>query len=167
MIRSIADFEYQWSHEIEATQKIFKHLTDKSMVHEFSPDVRTLGRLAWHITTTIPEMMGKTGLKLTGPGVDDPIPSSAKSIFNAYNGVAISLLDEMKAQWTDASLDIVDEMYGQRWKRGQTLTALINHQIHHRGGMVVLMRLAGLGVPGIYGPTRDEWSQWGMQPPKV
>ena len=167
MIHSIKDFEFSWGPEIEATQKVFKHLTDKSLSLEFSPNVRSPGRLAWHITQTIPEMMERTGLTLAGPKPDDPIPSSAKAIFTAYNDAAISLLDQIKAQWTDATLEVEDEMYGERWKRGNTLTALINHQIHHRGELIVVMRLAGLAVPGIYGPTREEWAQFGMEPPKV
>jgi len=167
MIHTVKDFEYQWTQEIENTQKTFKHLTDKSLTHEFSPNVRNLGRLAWHITQTIPEMIERTGLHVAGPKLDDPIPSSAKAIFKSYNDAAISLIDQIKSNWTDATLEVQDEMYGQKWKRGSTLTALINHQIHHRGEMIVLMRLAGLAVPGLYGPTREEWAQWGMEPPKV
>jgi uncharacterized damage-inducible protein DinB len=53
-------------------------------------------------------------------------------------------------------------MYGDKWKRGQTLHALILHQAHHRGQMTVLMRQAGLPVPGIYGPSREEWEAFGM-----
>jgi uncharacterized damage-inducible protein DinB len=35
------------------------------------------------------------------------------------------------------------------------------HQAHHRGQMTVLMRQAGLTVPGVYGPAREERAQWG------
>ena len=167
MISGIDEFEYHWAQEVEATQKIFKHLTDKSLSQSVTPDGRNLGRLAWHITTTIPEMMSKTGLTLKGPGPEDPVPASAKAIFRAFNDVAISLLEQIKSSWTNATLQVEDDMYGQRWKRGYTLTALIFHQIHHRGQMTVLMRQAGLEVPGIYGPARQEWSAWGMQPPVV
>lgn len=58
-------------------------------------------------------------------------------------------------------------MYGETWAIGVTLSALIDHQIHHRGQMTVLMRQAGLKVPGIYGPSREDWSQIGMEPPLV
>jgi uncharacterized damage-inducible protein DinB len=47
-------------------------------------------------------------------------------------------------------------MYGEHWPRGLTLQALVFHEIHHRGAMTVLMRQAGLTVPGIYGPNREE-----------
>jgi uncharacterized damage-inducible protein DinB len=167
MFHSIRDFEFTWSAEIESTQKVLKHLTDKSLTLEFSPNIRTLGRLAWHITITIPEMTERTGLHIAGPRPDDPVPSSAKVIFTHYNTAAISLLENIKSSWTDPTLEIEDEMYGEKWKRGFTLTSLVHHQIHHRGEMFPLMRLAGLAVPGIYGPTKEEWAKFGMEPPKV
>lgn len=167
MIRSIADFDRTWQTELEATQKILKHLTTASLQESLHPDVRTLGRLAWHVVTSIPEMAGRTGLKLAGPGESDPIPATAKEIFNGYNTVAISLLEEVKRTWTDTSLATEDEMYGERWPRGLTLQILVHHQIHHRGQMTVLMRQLGLSIPGIYGPTKEEWASYGMQPPAV
>jgi uncharacterized damage-inducible protein DinB len=167
MFHTIRDFEYAWSGEIEHTQKVFKHLTDKSLTQEFAPGLRTLGRLAWHITQMIPEMMVRTGLRVAGPRPDDPVPSSAKVIFNSYNEAAVALLTQVASSWTDATLEVEDDVYGRKWKRGFTLTALINHQIHHRGEMIVLMRLAGLAVPGLYGPAREEWARWGKQPPTV
>lgn len=167
MITGIDEFVYHWSQEAEATQKVFKHLTDASLSQAATPEGRTLGRLAWHITLTIGEMMSRTGLRIAGPGLDDPVPVSAKEIFKAYNDAALSLLEQVKLTWTNATLQVEDDMYGEKWKRGATLTALIFHQIHHRGQMTVLMRQAGLSVPGIYGPSRDEWSAMGMASPVV
>ena len=53
-------------------------------------------------------------------------------------------------------------MYGMTWKRGTTLSLLINHQAHHRGQMTVLMRQAGVPVVGVYGPAKEEWKAAGM-----
>jgi uncharacterized damage-inducible protein DinB len=55
-------------------------------------------------------------------------------------------------------------MYGSTWRRGDILASLVHHQIHHRGQMTVLMRQAGLVVPGVYGPAREEWAAMGMPP---
>jgi uncharacterized damage-inducible protein DinB len=167
MIRTIADFDRTWQIELEATQKILKHVTTKSLQEILHPDVRTLGRLAWHIVLSIPEMAARTGLKLAGPSEGDPIPTVAREIFDGYNTVAISLLDQVKNNWTDESLLIEDDMYGEKWPRGLTLEILVHHQIHHRAQMTVLMRQLGLGLPGIYGPAREEWASYGMQPPTV
>jgi uncharacterized damage-inducible protein DinB len=167
MIRTIDDFVKTWSAELESTQKILKHLTDRSLAQSVGPEHRTLGRLAWHVVTTLPEMMGRTGLKLSGPDPESAVPSSAKAIAHAYNDAAISLLEQIRGGWTDATLEQKDDMYGQQWPRGETLTALILHQTHHRGQMTVLMRQAGLDVPGVYGPARHEWGAFGMKPPEV
>jgi uncharacterized damage-inducible protein DinB len=167
MFRRIADFERVWQTELEDTQKVLKHLTTKSLTEVVHPDVRTLGRLAWHVVTSLPEMAGRTGLRLAEPDEHAPIPATAREIFDVYNRVAISLMEMVKGSWTDADLLCEDEMYGTPWARGFTLQVLVHHQIHHRAQMTVLMRLLGLGVPGVYGPAKEEWASFGMKPPAV
>jgi len=167
MFRKIQDFESVWMQESDSTRKVFKHIPDRCLSQSVEPRGRTLGRLAWHIVLTIPEMMTKTGLSIKGPHENLPVPSSMKEIIRAYDEAGVSLMEEVKSKWTDANLEQTDEMYGQVWKRGITLNALVAHQTHHRGQMTVLMRQAGLKVPGIYGPAREEWSQWGMPEPEI
>ncbi len=167
MIRTIADFERVWQVEREATQKILKHVTTQSLGQSVHADIRTLGRMAWHIVTSIPEMGGRMGLTLAGPDDKAPIPVTAKEIFDAYNASAISVLEQVKKNWTDKDLLVEDDMYGEQWARGISLQVLVHHQIHHRAQMIVVMRLLGLSVPGVYGPTKEEWSSYGMQPPAV
>ncbi len=62
MFKTIEEFLINWGHESESTQKILDALTDKSLEQEVSPEDRTLGRIAWHIVTTLGEMMSRTGL---------------------------------------------------------------------------------------------------------
>jgi uncharacterized damage-inducible protein DinB len=59
-------------------------------------------------------------------------------------------------------LSEVIPIYGEKWPRGLTLSILIGHQTHHRGQMTVLMRQAGLPVPGVVGPSKEEWAAMGM-----
>lgn len=167
MIRSIADFEQLWINEAAATQKLLDELTDASLAQEDAPGFRTLGRLAWHIVTSVPEMLERTGLEVVGAATESTPPAHAGEIAGAWRAVQASALAEVRARWIDETLDEEDDMYGERWTRGATLTMLVLHQTHHRGQMTVLMRLAGLSVPGVYGPSRDEWAQWGLQPPVV
>lgn len=167
MIHTISEFAHIWEPELEATQKVFKHLTNASLGQAVNADGRTLGRLAWHMVTNITKMMSRTGLEVVGPDPNAPVPATAKEIFQAYNQTAISVLEQVKSKWTDETLQAVDEMFGEKWTRSKSLQALIFHQIHHRGQMTVLMRQAGLGVPGIFGPAREEWALWGKKPPVV
>jgi uncharacterized damage-inducible protein DinB len=162
MFRRVGDFLAVWDYETGATLKVLGALTDASLVQRFHPDVRTLGRLAWHITQSIPEMGTRTGLALAGPGEDEPIPTSAADIAERYREAADSLARQVKDGWDDAGLEVEDEMYGERWPRGRTLFVISGHQAHHRAQMMTLMRLAGLPVPGVYGPAKEEWGQFGM-----
>lgn len=167
MFSTLDAFFATWSHEAGATQSVLDVLTDASLATTAVPDGRTIGRLAWHIAQTIPEMMAKTGLHVTGLGEHEPVPASAAAIAAAYRTASASLVEEIRNKWTDASLQQKDVMYGEEWSRSMTLGALVLHQVHHRGQLTVLLRIAGLPVPGVYGPAREDWAKMGMEPPPV
>jgi uncharacterized damage-inducible protein DinB len=167
MFRRVADFQKAWEREREGTLKILKALTDASLQQAVTKDDRTLGRVAWHLAQTVSEMMPRTGLTVTEPAPDAPVPSSAAAIAEIYETGSKKVADEIAAKWTDETLEVEDDMYGMKWSRGQTLMALVVHQAHHRGQMTVLMRQAGLAVPGVYGPAREEWAAHGMKAPTV
>jgi uncharacterized damage-inducible protein DinB len=112
-------------------------------------------------------MMNRTGLAVKGPDEHEAPPSSSAELAAAYDAAASSVLEEVNSKWKDATLSEVDEMYGEKWKKGETLGVLVLHQTHHRGQMTVLMRQAGLRVPSFYGPTREDWAQWGMPVPAI
>ena len=40
--------------------------------------------------------------------------------------------------------------------RGEVVRMHLNHLIHHRGQLTVYLRLVGVPLPSIYGPTADE-----------
>ncbi|MFH2055378.1 MAG: DinB family protein, partial [bacterium] len=55
-VDKVDQFLTWWKGESASTQKIFDALTDESLKTEFADGHRTLGRVAWHIVTTYPEM---------------------------------------------------------------------------------------------------------------
>jgi uncharacterized damage-inducible protein DinB len=168
MYRKVEDFLKSWKVESEGTQKLLDTLTDASLAQAVADEHRTIGRLVWHIITSLPEMARRTGLKLDGaPEPDSKPPMTVAAMQKAYKTTAAALAERVKADWDDATLEIEDDMYGEQWKRGTTLMILQTHEVHHRGQLTVLMRQAGLTVPGIYGPAKEEWSQYNMPAPEV
>jgi uncharacterized damage-inducible protein DinB len=165
MYRKLSDFEQAFAGTTEATGKVFAALTDKSLGQAVGEGYRTLGQLAWHLVTSYAEVMPRTGL--TVKSVDDKSlpPASADAIRAGYAAVTKELGAAIKANWNDAALEVMDDMYGEQWPRGLTLSILLNHEIHHRGQMTVLMRQAGLKVPGVMGSSKEEWSAYGMEAP--
>jgi uncharacterized damage-inducible protein DinB len=161
MLRKVDDFLKDWEYEAESTGKVLTTLTDGSLSQQVNEGGRNLGFLAWHLTQTLGEMLERVGLKIDAPGFDMDCPTSATEIAAAYEKAAKSVTEEVRKNWTDETLLQTDDMYGETWARGLTLFYLIAHQAHHRGQMTVLMRQAGLPVPGVYGPAKEEWAAMG------
>ncbi len=166
MYHSVGAFLDDWNVERASTLKLMRTLTDPSLSQQVSTEGRCLGYLAWHLVLTLGEMCSKAGLAVDLPGEDAAEPQSAGEIASAYEAVSASVAEAVRRAWTDAMLGDELKLYGGTWTRGGVLASLVNHQIHHRGQMTVLMRQAGLVVPGIYGPAREEWAKMGLPPMK-
>ena len=162
MFRSLADFEQAWLFESESTLKLFRAVPDESRSQSVVTGGRSLAFLAWHITGTLGEMLRHAQIPNNLPDELTPLPATMAEIAESYRQAADALLPMVKAAWNDADLDTEIPMYGENWKKGFILTALISHQAHHRGQMTVLMRQAGLRVPGVAGPAKEEWAAYGM-----
>lgn len=166
MFKTIEHFVSEWKPETAMTEKLLAALTDASLGQEAAPGHRTLGRIAWHIVYTVHEMMAEAGLTSEAPE-ESPPPARAADILAAYRAAVAKFEEALRAQWTDAALAEKRPMYGGQWTGAEVLASLLKHEIHHRGQMTVLMRMAGLRVPGLYGPAMEEWAQFGAEPPAV
>jgi len=163
MFHTISDFLSAWKMESEATLKVFRALTDESLAQRVTPDGRSLGFIAWHIIGSITYTMGEVGMAIAAASEKDPLPTSAAAIADAFETCTRLVAEAVPANWTDAQLGDHISIYGQSsWTKGMVLASLIEHSCHHRGQMTVLMRQAGLKVPGVYGPSREEWVNYGM-----
>jgi uncharacterized damage-inducible protein DinB len=167
MFRTIEDFVQDWTFESQCTQRQMDQLTDQALGQAVSDGHRTLGRLAWHITTAMPWMMQRTGLSVDAVSPSAPVPKTAAEIGKAYAAVSKQVLDQLTANWNDGALQVEDQFPGMTWKRGVTLFFMVKHEVHHRGQMTVLMRQAGLKVPGVYGPSKEDWADRGAPVPEV
>jgi len=162
MFRNVADFTRAWQGESASTYKMMAALTDAALARKVTAEGRSLGRLAWHIVQTLGEMGRHAGLAVDAADEKTPQPATAAAIAEAYKAGAAAVEKAVTSAWTDGDLPGEIEMYGEKWTRGQALLALMAHEIHHRAQMTVLMRQAGLKVPGVYGPAREEWAAYGM-----
>ncbi|OAB36018.1 DinB family protein [Paenibacillus glacialis] len=159
----IEDFVAEWIREAEITERVLKVLTDESLLQVIASDYRTLGEIAWHLVESV-NYMTAMGLSFESPTKSENTPLTAKSIVDEYSRISGGMLQAVKTQWTDARLTKTMDMGGEEWTNGASLRFVITHQAHHRGQMTVLMRQAGLRVPDVYGPTREDWIERGMDP---
>ena len=167
MFTTIEHFLISWEFEFEATQKLLNNLTDDSLKQEITSQNWTLGRIAWHIVSSIRIIASNTNLTFEAPINDWPVPDSAQFIADSYKQASNSFIHSLKTQWSNNNLEEHIDFLGRKIPNGSLLLFLIQHQNHHRGQMTVLMRQAGITVPGIYGPSKEEWANFGMKAPKM
>ncbi|MCY7797391.1 DinB family protein [Bacillus spizizenii] len=167
MFQTLDHFFKSWEFEADATQKLLNCFTDESLKQEITSQNWTLGRIAWHTVAAIRIITSNTDLTFHAPAEDYPVPASAQFIADSYHQASNAFIQALKTQWTDHTLQERINFIGQQLPNGSLLMFMIQHQNHHRGQMTVLMRQAGLTVPGIYGPAKEEWTKFGLEPPQM
>jgi len=158
MFTSIATFQSVWEMETTATLSCFDKLTDETLFTELVSDYRTMGRLVNHIVDCAISIPHEAGV----PAVYAKETYTTKQALTDAYKVNTEKVKAALASWTDDTLQEDVTMYGETWKKGFALWVTVVHQTHHRGQLTVLMRLAGLKVPGIYGPCKEEWEAYGL-----
>ncbi len=156
MYNTIREFTDDWSRESSISLKVERTLTDASLAQKAEPEGRTLGQLAWHMAMMIGMTGAAVGLEVEAPPRGTQPPDKAATIALAYQKAAQSLGDQAAKKLKDEQLRAEVSLFGRNMPISSALQSLIRHQIHHRGQMTVLMRAAGLAVPGVYGPSREE-----------
>lgn len=154
MYRQVDDFIKEWEIAANGTAQVLKAITDEKLNQSIVEGHSTLGWLGWHLVGAAGYFSFLAGLKVPMLRQEDPVPATAAEIVVAYENI-LKCVKEEAAKLSDA--DMLEEVKGFNGTiaRGSLLRTLIDHQTHHRGQMTVLLRQAGLPVPGIMGPTKE------------
>ena len=156
MYTTISEFVQDWTKESGTSLKVERALTDASLLLRSDPEGNSLGKIAWHMVQMIGGMGSAAGLTIQGPPRGTEPPNAAAAIADAYETAARSMAEQASAKLKDEQLETEITAFGRSMTVASLLQALIRHQVHHRGQMTILMRMAGLVVPGIYGASREE-----------
>ncbi|BDH61681.1 hypothetical protein MTP04_18110 [Lysinibacillus sp. PLM2] len=167
MYVTIKDFLHEWNREALLTEKVLKDLTDESLKQKVYSEGRTLGRIAWHLTTTIPDYLAEFGLNIDELENKEKVPTSASDIYRIFKTISAVAAKTLEVQWTDDDLKKVQIAFGREESNAQILMGLIKHIIHHRGQITVLMRQAGIKPFGVYGPPKEDWVHLGVENPPL
>lgn len=157
MFTDLEIFKKSWLEESDGTTRVLNNLTNQSLTQKVWEEGRTLGALTWHIVSAVPEMLQTAGLQVDSVPAESDDPNDVteyQKLYKKYTEMAVELIN---SNWTNEMLLDEIDMYGEKWTRGYMLDIMLRHQSHHRGQMTVLMRQAGLKVPGVCGPSKEEW----------
>jgi uncharacterized damage-inducible protein DinB len=87
-------------------------------------------------------------------GDPNPADRSRNGFIEKYRGDAarrLELLREKPDEWWRAETTFFDVVRSRAW----IVTRRVAHSAHHRGQLIVYLRLLGIRVPSVYGPTAD------------
>jgi len=126
----------------------------------------TAGQLAQHIANL--PMWGRMALEEDGFDFAGPDRPWHRAPAESTEDI-LELFDERRAGLEEALAGASDETLLRTWtlrngehvvfsnsKIGTIRTFSLSHMVHHRGQMSVYLRLMGVPVPGVYGPSADE-----------
>jgi uncharacterized damage-inducible protein DinB len=154
----------EFDHEMANTRKTLERIPENNL--DFKPDPKSmpLGRLAGHIT----EMVGWGGTTLTteslnmDPSTFTPLVATSraqllaefdKNVASTRAALAGASDQSMMAPWT---LSMKGDPMFTMPRIGVLRSMILNHVIHHRAQLTVYLRLTGVPVPALYGPSADE-----------
>ncbi len=155
----IAEFD----HEMATTRKLIERIPDDRLRWRPHDKSRTLGSLALHLATIpawTPNILERLEFDLAElpAGGEDPATRAAILTRLAESvAAARRALDKTDAElWAMWSLrrDGHEVFTIPRWSAVRSF--VLSHIVHHRGQLSVYLRLNGIAVPAIYGPTADE-----------
>ena len=151
----------EFDHEMATTRRLLERVpTEKGTwkPHERSFSLGHLAQLLAWMPGWITNTVTRTELNLAGgAGYSNEKTETLLALFDknvqeARAAIAAAKDADFAVNW---SLKFGDRVV-MTLPRGPQVRQHISHLIHHRGQMSVYLRLIGVPVPSIYGPTADE-----------
>ena len=155
----------EFDREMGLTRRVLERVPDGQFDWKPHEKSMTLGRLAEHLT----EMPMWLAVSITQSGVDVSTPRPPDYKSPATRAALLAVFDRNVAEARTALAGRGDGELMAPWKlkkEGKELFTMpkvavirgfaMNHMIHHRGQMMVYLRLQNVAVPSIYGPSADE-----------
>lgn len=152
----VNDFITDWSHAAEGTLRVLQSLSDEKLDQAIIEGHSSLGWLGWHLATSPAFFAGLVGLDIKSAIGENKESIKVIDIVETYKKVVEAVKSAVESNLTDEKLVEKIESFAGETTRGALLRGLIDHQTHHRGQMTVLLRQAGLPVPGVMGPTKED-----------
>ena len=156
----------EFDHEMATTRRMLERVPDDNpgwKPHEKSFPIAHLAQLIARMPGWVTNALTQTELDLSPPGGGNWAYTFEKTstLLAEFDRNVVAARDAI-ARTTDADLDVpwslkrggVTLMTQPRYSIVREMS--INHIVHHRGQLSVYLRLLGVPVPMIYGPTADE-----------
>jgi len=154
----------EFDHEMASTRRVLERVpADKFswLPHDKS---MSFGKLAIHVAN-LPSLasmaLQKDELNVAERRANPPKAETTQELLDLFDKSAAEARAAIAGSSDEAlfqtfTLRNGDQVIFTVPKIGALRTFFMNHLIHHRGQLTVYLRLNGVPVPGLYGPSADE-----------
>ena len=155
----------EFDREMGLTRRVLERVPDGQFDWKPHPTSMTLGRLAEHLT----EMPQWATVTMTQDGIEMTTERPADYVRPATRAAVLAQFDKYLKEGRGSLVNKTDAEFNAPWKLkagGKEVFTMpkaavmrnfvMNHMIHHRGQCLVYLRMLGVPVPSIYGPSGDE-----------
>ena len=148
--------------EAKTTARVLERVPEAHLTWKPHPKSFSLGQLALHVAT-VPGSVAALAARDTteSPGFAQPEAASTGELLPALHA-SVARARELLGGFDDAAMTATWRLVaGEREIMAMPRVAfvraiMLNHWYHHRGQLLVYLRLLDVPVPSVYGPTADE-----------
>ena len=148
--------------EAATTRRVLERIPQEHLTWRPHPKSMSLGQLALHVALVPGLVAENAALDIASPNsfiqpeaatAAELVPALAESVAKAKRALGTYDDAKMTAIWR-LQKDGRDVLAMPRVAFVRAI--MLNHWYHHRGQLLVYLRLLNLSVPSVYGPTADE-----------
>lgn len=155
----------EFDREMGLTRRLLDRVPDAYFAWRPHPTSMTLGRLAEHLC----EMPEWAVITMTQSSIEMTTGRPAGYMSPATRGAVLAMFDANLKAGRAAVVGKSDPEFSAPWtllaggkevftmpKATVMRNYVLNHLVHHRGQLTVYLRMLGVPIPSIYGPSGDE-----------
>lgn len=157
--KELENFLTMWDADAQRTVRVLQSLPKDK--YDFRPDPggRSIGEMAWHLAegdayNSLGLVEGGFSPEMRPPGMERP--KQVEALAPGYERIHREAAARIRAM-KPADLDRrIVYFSGEEMSGVELLWTTLFHNVHHRGQLSMMCRLAGGVSPGILGPNREE-----------
>lgn len=159
-----APFLQELAMEAATTRRVLERVPEPSLAWRPHAKSMSLGQLALHVATLprqVSDFVARDTLDFSVADVAPPSADTHSALMTAFDGSIAHAQGYLESLSDTRAMEAWSLLNGQTTlfsapRVGVIRSFLFNHWYHHRGQLVVYLRLLDVPVPSVYGPTADE-----------
>lgn len=157
-IKSIDAFLTYYERTREVTNRVIQAIPHDQLEFTYMPGKFTIGDMVRHIAAVERNLFARVakGNRSTYSGCGKELADGYDNILSYFNEMHQESLVLFKTINDEDLTKTVTALNGKEMQLARFLSALIVHEVHHRGALCIYLNLLGVNTPPILGFTEEQ-----------